>query len=95
MKRLPRHVDVLGVRYEVRRDRKLLKQGLDGLCLKQDKRILVAHWLRGDPMWAVFYHEMAHALAYESGMSDFMHPAAEEMFAQAFANTVLSLPLRF
>ena len=42
-----------------------------------------------EQLWRVLRHELGHAFAYQSGLSDYMNNREQEMFAQTMGNFLL------
>jgi hypothetical protein len=45
-----------------------------------------------DQLWRVLRHEIGHAFAYQSGLSDYMNAREQEMIAQLIGNLLVIFP---
>lgn len=77
---LPRHVDVLGVRYSVSEDS--VEPGEDGYCSPARCRIGVRPGLPLDKRRQVFLHELVHAILDQLACED---EYADERLVQGLA----------
>lgn len=71
-KRLPKSVQILGVKYKVQLKKDLVDEGVDcdGLCSSSTRTIFIESGLEPKFKFDVLIHEMLHAILYESGYSD-------------------------
>lgn len=85
---MPKKVLVLGVEYKL-----LLKEGLmeregcEGITDLHEYTITIDKSLVFKPkaFEKVYWHEVAHAFAHESGLHEILDEGAREMFAQTFS----------
>lgn len=85
--RLPKIVGVLGEVYKIKLVSKLMeREGCEGWCCSHTYTIAIDSSITGRALEKVYWHEVGHAFAFESGLHEFMNPQSREMFAQCFAN---------
>lgn len=84
--KLPKEILVLSTTYAISRQKDLAKdEGLDGYADPRSRKIVLDDELKGDYLTRVFWHEVGHCFAFESGLHDALsHPSAVEMFAENF-----------
>ena len=89
--KLPKQVSVLGETYVIKRIASLMeREGCEGWCCSHTYTIAIDSSIKGRALAKVYFHEVGHAFAFESGLHEFMNPQSREMFAQAFANFMCS-----
>lgn len=84
-------INVLGKRWYIVVDKKELDGDNYGECSYQKKQIAIDHELPDDEMLQVFFHELVHAISFQSGIrfSDALTPEMEEVFCESISNCIM------
>lgn len=85
---IPKKITVLGEVYKIYVVEGLMEtDGLEGFCSGHEHKIAIDVLLVENPrvFWKVFWHEVGHALQFESGLHDSLSPDGREFFCQAFS----------
>lgn len=91
--RLPKTVTVLGEVYKIKLVTGLMEaDGVEGFCDAHLYMICIDKSIKKRALAKVYWHEVGHAFAYESGLHEFLSPQAREMFAQTFSNFMCKIP---
>jgi hypothetical protein len=92
--RVPKQVNVLGETYKIRLVAGLVTREHAEGYLEPDKFLisLDSKLVENERyFWRVYWHEVGHAFAHESGLHEFMSAQALEMFCQAFSALMVQM----
>lgn len=95
--KIPKSVDVLGETYSVKFIKGLAEnQGLDGYADPENYVIALDERLKKNTrvLKRVYWHEVAHCFAFESGLAESLSREAIEMFCQNLSGMICQLNRR-
>jgi hypothetical protein len=89
--KLPRSLNIHGHTYKIRFAKKgELPNGIEGICIFDDRVLLIERGLPVMRQLHVILHEIKHASQKESGLMQIIDHQAMELDAEAFASLVMA-----
>jgi hypothetical protein len=86
--RIPKSVNVFGATYSIRRVKDLNEGEDDGHCNVVKKEIAIDSKLKGRELAETFYHELFHAVSYETGIYQAIEKELEEIIVTNFSKMI-------